>query len=337
MGGPSNSFTWTMDGSIVGNETMLNVIDINASHGGNYSCTVSNAAGNDSASTTLYVAPYIVTQLEGEILAVNGSSLNINCTAAGSPAPMVKWVDMQGIEVSNSSQLQFSPVMFGDEGLYRCVATTKIGESFFTAVNETTIIGNAIFYAFATYLLLITHILFTVSPEGSVTVSPIDIVATFGDNVTFTCSAMGSSNSTFQWKRNGTIVGHDSILNLSAIDVSYGGNYSCIVSNIAGTDTASTTLYVAPYIVTPLEKLTPTGNGSYVNINCDALGFPIPNVKWLNMLEFEVSNTSRLQFNPVMFGDEGVYTCVASAKVDGTDYNATDETTLIGKCMHNGY
>ena len=142
MGGPSISFVWTMDGNIIGNESMLNLVDIDASHGGSYTCTVSNPAGADSASTTLYVQPYIDTPLERETLAFNGSNLNISCNAAGFPIPVVKWVDMQGIEVSNSSQLQFDPVMFGDEGLYHCVATTVVGESVFTAVNETTLIGK---------------------------------------------------------------------------------------------------------------------------------------------------------------------------------------------------
>ena len=142
MGGPSNLFIWTVDGNIIGNESMVNVTDIDASHGGNYTCTVSNAAGAESASTTLYVAPYIDTPLDREILAVNGTNLNISCNAAGFPIPVVKWVDMQGIEVSDSSQLQFSPVTFGDEGLYHCVATAEIGETTYTVMNETTLIGK---------------------------------------------------------------------------------------------------------------------------------------------------------------------------------------------------
>lgn len=142
MGGPTNSFIWTMDGNVIGNESVFNVMDIDASRGGSYTCTVSNAAGTDAASTTLYVAPYIDAPLERETLAVNGSNLNISCSAAGFPIPIVKWVDMQGIEVSNSSQLQFSPVIFGDEGVYRCVATTDIKETIYTAVNQTTLVGN---------------------------------------------------------------------------------------------------------------------------------------------------------------------------------------------------
>lgn len=169
------------------------------------------------------------------------------------------------------------------------------------------------------------------SPEGSVVISPLGIVTSFGDNITLTCTASGDLNITYQWEKNGTIVGYDSMLDLVAINASYGGVYSCTVNNAAGTDTVSTTVYVAPYIVTPLQDQIPAGNGSVVNIYCDAAGFPPPIVNWVHMLEFELLNTSQLKFNPVMFGDEGVYHCLASAIIDGLEYNTTDQTTLIGK------
>ena len=337
MGGPNNSFVWTMDANVIGSESVLNVVDIDASHGGSYICTVSNAAGAESASATLYVEPYIDTPLERETLAINGSNLNISCNAVGFPIPVVVWVDMQGIEVSNSSQLQFSPVLFGDEGLYRCVATSEIGETIFTAMSETTLVGKLASYLAKLHACLtqcyIIIIYSTVSPKASIDVAPLGIVANFGDNVTLTCTALGSPNTTFQWEKNGTIIGRDSVLYLPAIDVSYGGEYSCTVSNAAGTDTVSTTLYVAPYIVTPLEEQIPTRNGSIVNIHCDTAGFPTPNVNWLDMFEFEVSNTSQLQFSPIMFGNEGVYCCLASTVIDGMEYNSTDKTTVIGNCM----
>ena len=160
--------------------------------------------------------------------------------------------------------------------------------------------------------------------------SPLDTVVNFNDNVTLACTAMGGPNNTYQWEKNGTIVGNDSILDLVAIDASYGGNYTCVVSNGAGTDSASTTLYVAPYIVTPLEKQTLTINGSNMTIYCNATGFPTPSVSWVDTLEVEVSTTSLLQFNPVIFGDEGVYHCVAKNEINKSAFNSTDETTLIG-------
>ena len=172
----------------------------------------------------------------------------------------------------------------------------------------------------------------TVSPEGSAVVSPLDIVSSLGDSVTYICTAMGGPDISYQWEINGTIVGNDSVLYLVAIDASYGGNYTCTVSNVAGTDSASTTLYVAPYIVTPLEEQTPTVNGSNVNISCGAAGFPVPTVNWEDNLGLEVSDTSQLDFSPAIFGDEGVYLCVAFTEINGTNFTAMDETTLIGNC-----
>ena len=120
------------------------------------------------------------------------------------------------------------------------------------------------------------------------------------------------------------------MLNLEGITGSHGGCYTCIVSNAAGNDSVSTTLYVAPYIDSPLEEQTLAVNGSDVNVTCNAAGFPIPNVMWTDSFGSNVSNTSQLQFIPVMFGDEGSYLCVASVEINETDFIATDGTTLIG-------
>lgn len=141
---------------------------------------------------------------------------------------------------------------------------------------------------------------------------------------------MGGPDNSFQWKINGTIVSNDSDFNLIAIDSSYGGSYTCTVSNAAGNDSASTTLYVAPYIVTPLENQTLTINGSNVIISCSATGFPIPSISWFNSLGLEISTTSLLQFNPISFGDEGVYYCMAKSVINQSPFNTTDEITLIG-------
>ena len=121
---------------------MLEVMDIDASSGGSYMCTVSNAAGNDSASTTLYVAPYIVTPLEEQTLTTDGSNVNISCDADGFPSPTVSWVDMTNAQIVNMSLLEFSSVVFGDEGLYRCVAIAEIDGINFTAMDDTILVGK---------------------------------------------------------------------------------------------------------------------------------------------------------------------------------------------------
>ena len=134
-------YLWKKNGRIVGNNETLKVI-VDASSGGSYTCTVSNSAGTDSSSTILYVEPFINVPLNDQTLTINGSNVNINCDAAGFPLPNVSWVDTAGVEVSNTSQLQFTPVIFGDQGNYRCELTTKINETNFSDGDETTLIGN---------------------------------------------------------------------------------------------------------------------------------------------------------------------------------------------------
>ena len=142
MGGPGNSFQWKMNGTIVATDNNLTFVDIDASYGGNYTCVVSNAAGDDSATATLYITPYIVTQLEEDISAINGSKVNISCDAEGFPTPTVNWVDMQDVEVSSTMMLQFSPVMFGDEGIYRCMAFSEINGIRYTTTDQISLNGN---------------------------------------------------------------------------------------------------------------------------------------------------------------------------------------------------
>ena len=143
---------------------------------------------------------------------------------------------------------------------------------------------------------------------------------------------MGGPNNTFQWETNGSIVGNDSILDVMDINASSGGDYTCTVSNAAGNDSASTTLYVAPYIVTPLEEVTLTFNGSSLNLTCEADGFPVPTVSWdRNTTDEIISDDSLLIIPTVMFGQEGVYRCLANATKNGVDYEDSDIITVIGK------
>ena len=169
-----------------------------------------------------------------------------------------------------------------------------------------------------------------VSPEGTVTVSASITISSIGRNVTFSCFVMGGPNNSYQWMMNDTVVGNDKSLVVIVTDTSSGGEYTCTVSNAAGVGSNSTTLYVAPYVVTPLQELTLTTNGDHVNINCYVAGFPSPSVKWVDMNDTIVSNTSLLQFSPVKFGDEGLYCCVATAVANDMNFTATDETTLFG-------
>ena len=152
------------------------------------------------------------------------------------------------------------------------------------------------------------------------------------NDIAFICDALGGPNNTFQWEVNGNIIGNDRILEVMDINASSGGVYTCIVSNAAGSDSASTTLYVAPYIVTPLDEQTLTVNGSSVNLTCEADGFPLPTISWdRNTTDITVSDDSELILSTVTFGQEGVYRCLVNVTINGVDYEDSDLTTVIGE------
>ena len=129
QGGPDNTYQWQKNGEDLMNETDTTLIvgDITARNGGNYTCVVGNAAGNDSGTAVLYVEPIIVTQ-PTNILTRNGTVVNFTCVAESFPDPEYTWEKYNETTatfytVSNGPVLEFTPAVFGDEGSYRCVAS----------------------------------------------------------------------------------------------------------------------------------------------------------------------------------------------------------------------
>ena len=159
-----------------------------------------------------------------------------------------------------------------------------------------------------------------------------DNVSSRGSNVTFDCRASGGPNNSFTWTKGEVIVGTKSSLLVTDVDASSGGDYRCIVSNVAGSDAATATLYINPYIITPLVEQFLTTNGSSLNIRCNVNGFPPPSVVWFDETMQEVAFSSLLQFDPVVFGDEGLYYCVATIALEGlpTTTPYMNMTALVG-------
>ena len=148
-GGPDNSFEWDKDSEILVDETTdtLFITDVAVSDAGLYTCTVTNAAGNDSDATQLYVAPNIITAPQNIGTDV-GNSVNFSCVAEGAPVPSITWeyngndLSLSG-SVSNSmtssigivittvneatvfSTLTIKPVEYDSYGVYRCVANSS--------------------------------------------------------------------------------------------------------------------------------------------------------------------------------------------------------------------
>ena len=113
--------------------------------GGDYTCEITNEAGSVDATATLYIIPLIVTQPMDVLTRVRVVE-ELSCIAEGFPEPVYQWQKQNtstglyvNIQNANDPVLDFSPVSFGDEGAYQCVASNVAGNA---TSNTATFTGN---------------------------------------------------------------------------------------------------------------------------------------------------------------------------------------------------
>ena len=249
-GGPDNEYQWQHDGGDLmdGANTALTIADIRTGNGGNYTCVVSNAAGSDSATAILYVAPTIVTQ-PMDILTRNRTEVNFTCEAEGFPTPTYQWEkydETMGafLRAGSGPMLEFSPAVFGDEGSYRCVASLP-------GINRNDTSAQVVLTGRQIGIILVAAMysvnacsLHAVSPEGTVSTIPLAINADRNTTVEFVCSAWGGPGNNFTWTKvsDGAVVTSGSVLQIAVEDAFDGGDYRCLVVNDAGSDADLVTL-----------------------------------------------------------------------------------------------
>ena len=175
LGGPNNTFEWTFNGSVLTDanitstslESTLTISSVSASDGGEYTCTVSNLAGNDSNSSTLYVSPYIVTNPNEILTAVNGTQgLELECVAEAFPSPTYTWTQLTGplgpqtvVDGNVSGILAFSPeIAFDDHGTYVCTASSN---GLMVNSSVSTVYGKSIYVC--SQLMVLIMLLYTLN------------------------------------------------------------------------------------------------------------------------------------------------------------------------------
>ena len=83
----------------------------------------------------------------------------------------------------------------------------------------------------------------TVSPQGSVMISPLNITTSVNSSVNITCSGDGGPNNMFEWRKQGTVVvSNNAVLEFPMITGTDGAIYECTVSNAAGNETRDVTV-----------------------------------------------------------------------------------------------
>ena len=272
---------------------------------------------------------------------------------ASSPSLVFTWRGPVGVDISNvetlapvndrvTSVLTLVNVTVDYEGNYSCsVAYNDMTE--IVSNSELATLGGISKCTFAytiVEVIMSTDHSFLAADPPDITEPPADTTEGRGNTTIFSCSAVGNGTLNVTWRLpTGEMVytGQDMVnvwsvnSSLTVVDITAddGGNYTCIVGNEAGETEATAVLTVRLYMSEEQVGLNTT-NGTFENITCVIEGFPISYV-WKKMDDIilgsgsgmmmpednysSVSTGRVLEFNPVVFGDEGVYRCVASSDV----------------------
>ena len=174
-GGPDNIFSWNYNGTTAYNQT-LTITNLTVSNALTYTCTVGNLAGNGTDTTQIYLAPRFVSAPAHVSTRVN-DTIRLSCLVQGNPIPHTTW-DYEG-QILNSeinyeeygsanissgfspvssnikvyetpfsdhgqtvnSTVEITDIKYSDHGVYRCIASSTVGEEEFSISSNITLTG----------------------------------------------------------------------------------------------------------------------------------------------------------------------------------------------------
>ena len=174
-----------------------------------------------------------------------------------------------------------------------------------------------------------------VSPLANLTEAN-NITYTQGSTATLECTSLGGPENLYQWQADGANISGETseILMLPNVTATTGGMYTCVVTNIAGSNNASTFVFIFPYFINHPDSDQVSVESAVILI-CDAVSFPSPDYLWQradggNISSDTVTNERNLSISSVEYGDEGRYFCNASV---GEDSVQSQIAIVTGNCM----
>uniref|UniRef100_A0A8D0P2M9 Hemicentin-1 n=1 Tax=Sus scrofa TaxID=9823 RepID=A0A8D0P2M9_PIG len=326
--GFSAKFSAGADGS-------LYLVSPGGEESGEYTCTATNAAGSAKRKVqlTVYVRPRVIGDQRGlsqdkpvEISVLAGEEVTLPCEVKSLPPPIITWAKETQLISPFSPRHMFLPsgsmkiteTRVSDSGLYLCVATNIAGN-----VTQS--------------VKLNVH----VSPK--IQRGPKVMKVQVGQRVDLPCSAQGTPLPVITWFKGGSAVLTDGLQHISHPDGTLGikqvtlsdaGVYTCVATNIAGSDETEITLHVQepptlealdpPYDIPFQERVA----NQRIAFPCPVKGTPKPAIKWLrNGRELTggepgisiLESGTLLVIASVTPYDNGEYICVAANEAGTTE------------------
>ncbi|XP_067156720.1 hemicentin-1 [Apteryx mantelli] len=336
-GVPAPVMHWLKDGKTVASNELqrirvtpdgstLNIFRALTSDTGKYTCVATNPAGEEDRifNLNVYVPPTIAHNKDEpeDLTALADSSINIECTASGTPPPQINWLK-SGLPLSISSQirllsggqiLRLARVQVSDVGVYTCVASNRAG------------VDNKHY-----------NLQVFVPPSLDNAGGTEDVTIVRGNSASMQCFTNGIPTPTMSWFKNGhplslgahlTSKNQGMVLHFVKAEVGDTGKYTCVASNDAGDISKHFSLKVLepPRIngSDQPEELSVVVNNP-LELLCVSTGIPVPKISWMKdgrpLLQNDNVHVLRevLRITSAQVEDTGRYTCLASSPAGDDD------------------
>ncbi|XP_058460394.1 cell adhesion molecule Dscam2 isoform X43 [Malaya genurostris] len=338
-GNPIKTVSWMKDGKSLGHsDAVLRIESVKKEDKGMYQCFIRNDQESAQASAELKLGgrfdPPVIREAFPEETRHPGPSVFLKCIAGGNPTPEISW-ELDGKKITNSeryqvgqyvtvngdvvSHLNISSIHSNDGGLYKCIASSKVGVAEHSAKLNV-------------YGLPYVR-----------TMEKKSIVA--GETLVVTCPVAGYPIDSIVWERdnrqlpinrkqrvfpNGTLIIENVERNSDQ------ATYTCVAKNSEGY-TARGTLEVAVMVPPKIFPFSfgedPMNYGDSVSIQCNVPSGDLPiGIRWyFNGKNIEdptvaITNIGKrskvLTVDSVMARHAGNYTCEASNKAEVVQFAA---------------
>lgn len=311
------NYQWRKGGASLAGSTGASLTIVSAQPGdvGSYDVVVSNSAGSvtsAAATLTVNVPPSITSQPQSQsVLAPAQATFEV--TAAGTFPLTYQW-KRNGTDIPGAT----SPS-------YKTPATASVDDGAVFSVTVANVVGN-LSSANATLTVHVAAAI-TVQPQAQSVVAPA--------SATFSVGAVGTPPLTYQWKKNGSVVGGStsSYTTPATTSTDNGAIFSVTVSNAYGTETsgnAALTVNLPPSITVQPANRTVTEPAT-ATFSVTATGAAPLSYQWRkNGLDIGSANSSTYTTPPTTIGDNGALFSVKVSNPFGDAFSDNATLTVNG-------
>ncbi|XP_057660489.1 cell adhesion molecule Dscam2 isoform X11 [Diorhabda carinulata] len=337
-GNPIKTVSWLKDGNPIDHsDPVLKIEAVRKEDKGMYQCFIRNDQESAEATAELKLGgrfePPQIRHAFNEETVQPGNSVFMKCIASGNPTPEISW-ELYGRRLANSevyqigqyvtvngdvvSHLNISAIHTNDGGLYRCVASSKVGSADHSArIN-------------------VYGLPFVRSMEKQAIVA--------GGTLIVHCPFAGHPVEAVVWERDGRLlpinrkqkVFPNGTLIIENVErASDQATYVCVAKNSQGYSARGSLevqVMVVPRITPFYFEDNPVHSGQYVQVSCSVTEGDLPiGIEWKlngdslrNFGQISVTpvgkRTSSLEIESVSYKQAGNYTCIAKNKAGAATF-----------------